>query len=280
MSGLVSFVGAGPGAVDLLTVRATRRLAQADVVVWASSLVSEEALELAPATAARFDSATMTLEDVLAVYAAHPDARVVRLHSGDPALYGAVQEQVDWCEATGRPYELVPGVSSLAAAAAVVGRELTIPGVSQTVVVTRLPARTTASMPDAEALAAYAATGCSLAVFLSGARPEALEQALLEPPSAYRPDTPAAVVVRASWPDQQVHRCQLAELAATMRATGTTLTVLVLVGEFLRADPGRSHLYSPAFAHTFRKRSLPGSTAGRPATSRGTRRQAAEPRRS
>jgi precorrin-4/cobalt-precorrin-4 C11-methyltransferase len=264
-SGLISFVGAGPGAPDLVTLRAADRLGQADLVIWASSLVPRAVLAHARPGAEVLDSAGMTLEDVLAVYRAHPEARIVRLHSGDPAVYGALQEQLDWCRAEGRPFEIVPGVSSLAAAAAAVGRELTLPGVAQSVVLTRLPQRTAASMPPGESLGAFAATGCTLAVFLSAARPAALQEALLAPPSAYRPDTPAAIVVRASWPDQQVVRTEVGRLAEDLRATGQTTTVLVLVGDALAEGGRRSHLYAPSFAHRFRRRSLPGSTRGRPA---------------
>jgi precorrin-4/cobalt-precorrin-4 C11-methyltransferase len=262
---VISFVGAGPGAADLITLRGAARLERADVVVWASSLVPEALLSHAGAAAQVYDSATMTLEDVLAVYAAHPEAAIVRLHSGDPSLYGAIQEQIDWCLAEGREFEVVPGVSSLGAAAAAVGRELTVPQVAQSVVVTRLPSRTSRSMPESETLAAFAATGCTLAVFLSAARPEALAEALLEPPSRYRTDTPAAIVVRATWPDEQVVHTTVGALAEDLRATGATTTVLVLVGPALEGAAARSHLYSPVFAHAHRRRSLPGTTSGRPA---------------
>lgn len=262
---MISFVGAGPGAADLVTLRGAARLGAADVVVWASSLVPEALLDHVGAAAHVYDSATMTLEDVLAVYEADPEAAIVRLHSGDPSLYGAIQEQIDWCDAHGRDYEIVPGVSSLGAAAAALGRELTIPQVAQSVVVTRLAERTTTSMPEHETLGAFAATGCTLAVFLSAARPEALAAELLAPPSRYTEKTPAAIVVRASWPDERVVPTTLGTLAAEMRATGATKTVLVLVGPALEGAAMRSHLYSPDFAHAHRRRSLPGSTAGRPA---------------
>lgn len=264
---MISFVGAGPGAPDLVTIRAGDRLAAADVVVWASSLVPEEVLAHARPDAVVHDSAAMTLEDVLGVYAAHPDARIVRLHSGDPSLYGAVQEQVDWCEATGRPFEIVPGVSSVAAAAAALGRELTAPQVAQSVVLTRLPGRTAASMPAGETIAGFAASGATLAVFLSAARPVELQRELLAPGSAYTPDTPAAVVVRASWPDERVVRTTVGSLAAALAATGADRTVLVLVGDALgpSTSVARSRLYAPEFAHRFRRRSTPGSTVGRPA---------------
>ena len=271
MTPLISFVGAGPGAPDLITLRGAARLAAADVVIWASSLVPAELLTHANDTAVVFDSATMTLEDVLAVYEAHPGSAIVRLHSGDPALYGAIQEQIDWCLGHERSFEIVPGVSSLSAAAALAGRELTIPTISQSVVVTRLANRTSASMPERESIGAFAATGCTLAVFLSAARPDALQEALLEPPSVYGENTPAVVVVRATWPDEQVVATTLGLLADAIRSTGATTTVLVLVGDALTGAAVRSHLYSPDFAHGHRRRSLSGSTAGRPARRRARR---------
>ena len=262
---MISFVGAGPGAPDLITLRGRDRLAAADVVVWASSLVPEALLAHARPGAEVHDSKSMTLEDVLAVYAAHPGVAIVRLHSGDPAVYGAIQEQIDWCVENERDFEVVPGVSSLAAAAAALGRELTIPGVSQSVVLTRLAGRTADSMPERESVAAFSALGATMAVFLSAARPRELRDALLAAGSAYAPDTPAAVVVRASWPDQRVATTTVGGLAETLEELGARTTVLVLVGGALEGLAGRSHLYSPGFAHQFRRRSRPGTTAGRPA---------------
>jgi precorrin-4/cobalt-precorrin-4 C11-methyltransferase len=268
---VISFVGAGPGAPDLLTLRGCDRLGTADIVVWASSLVPAEVLAHTAADALVHDSASMTLEDVLGVYAAHPDAAIVRLHSGDPSVYGAIQEQIDWCMANGRPFEVVPGVSSLGAAAAALGRELTLPGVSQSVVITRLAGRTAASMPPDQSVSDYAPHGATLAVFLSAARPAELRDELLGPGSGYGPDTPAAVVVRASWPDEVVVTTTVGRLADDLAATGATTTVLVLVGPALADLPAaRSHLYSPTFAHRFRRRSTPGTTTGRPAIRSGT----------
>lgn len=279
---MISFVGAGPGAADLITLRGRDRLAAADVVVWASSLVPEAVLGHAPVTADIHDSASMTLEDVFAVYGAHPRAAIVRLHSGDPSLYGAIGEQIEWCRAHNRAFEIVPGVSSLAAAAAALGRELTLPGVSQSVVLTRLGGRTTASMGERESVSAFARHGSTMAVFLSAARPAQLQDELLAGGRGYEPNTPAAVVVRASWPDQQVELTTAGAVAATLTGTGARTTALVLVGPALEgplsgeASPGpagddaserprRSHLYSPTFAHGFRRASTPGSTTGRPA---------------
>jgi precorrin-4/cobalt-precorrin-4 C11-methyltransferase len=260
---VISFVGAGPGAADLITLRGHDRLAGAEVVIWASSLVPAELLGHAPATAVIHDSAAMTLEDVLAVYAAHDDgARIVRLHSGDPALYGAIREQLDWCAANRRTFEIVPGVSSFSAAAAALERELTVPRVSQSLVITRLAGRTEASMPEREGVLQFAAHGSTMAVFLSGARPAQLQAELLD--GGYPPETPAAVVVRVSWPDEQIVRTTVGELASTMGRVRATRTVLVLVGDALGDEPAaRSHLYSPAYAHAFRRRSAPGSTVGR-----------------
>ena len=265
---MISFVGAGPGAPDLITLRGAARLAQADVVVWASSLVPAAVLDHAPDTAEVHDSKAMTLEDVLGVYDRHPHARIVRLHSGDPSLYGAIQEQIDWCIERGRPFEIVPGVTSLSAAAAALGRELTVPGTSQSVVATRVAGRTAGSMPARESVGAFAAVGGTMAVFLSAAQPEAVQAALLSPGSAYSSDTPAAIVIRATWPDEQVIRTTVGALAERLRASGATMTALVVVGPALGQGAGsgtRSHLYSPGFAHTFRRRSLPGTVAGRPA---------------
>lgn len=263
---MISFVGAGPGAADLITVRGAQRLAAADVVVWASSLVPEALLSHCRDGVAVHDSATMTLEDVIAVYAAHDDATpIVRLHSGDPSLYGAIAEQLDWCVAQERSWEIVPGVSAVSAAAAAVGRELTVPGISQSLVLTRLAGRTSASMPAGEGVAAFASHGATMAVFLSGARPDELQAELLAPGSGYDAATPAAIVVRATWPDEQVVRTTVGALADDVRTTGATMTVLVLVGEALAEAPvaQRSHLYEPTYTTAYRLRSSPGSTEGR-----------------
>ena len=147
---MISFVGAGPGAPDLITLRGAQRLGAADVVIWASSLVPEALLTHARPDAEVHDSAVMTLEDVIETYRRHPDAAIVRLHSGDPTIYGAVQEQIDWCLANQRSFEIVPGVTSLTAAAAALQRELTVPAVAQSVVITRLGGRTRDSMPLSE----------------------------------------------------------------------------------------------------------------------------------
>jgi precorrin-4/cobalt-precorrin-4 C11-methyltransferase len=267
---VISFVGAGPGAADLLTLRGADRLRNAEVVVWASSLVPDAVLEHCRGDVALHDSAVMTLEDVIDVYADADDATaIVRLHSGDPSVYGAIAEQLDWCRANDRSFEVVPGVMSVSAAAAALQRELTVPQLSQSVVLTRLAGRTEASMRQGEGVAAFASAQVSMAVFLSGARPDELEAELL---TGYPPDTPAAVVVRVTWPDETIVRTTVGELAAAIRAKGADRTVLVLVGEALRAAPvpARSHLYSPAHGTSFRLPSRNGSTVGRPSRRRRT----------
>jgi precorrin-4/cobalt-precorrin-4 C11-methyltransferase len=268
---VISFVGAGPGAADLITLRGARRLAEAEVVIWASSLVPEALLQHCQAGTRLHDSATMTLEDVLDVYRQYPETTpIVRLHSGDPTIYGTIGEQMDWCLAHDRSWEIVPGVSSLAAAAAAAGRELTQPGVAQSVVLTRLAGRTRASVPDHESVAALAAHGATMAIFLSAARPDELARELLAPGSAYHPATPAVIVVRASWPDERVIHTSVGGLAAALRASGTTMTVLVLVGDAFAPGPTarRSRLYAPSHSTAYRLRSPKGSTSGRPSARR------------
>ena len=268
---MISFVGAGPGAEDLITLRGAERLSRASVVIWASSLVPEALLAHCGPGVEVHDSATMTLEDVLDVYGSRREAdRVVRLHSGDPSIYGAIGEQIDWCLENGRSWEVVPGVTSVSAASALLGRELTQPGVSQSVVLTRLAGRTAASMPSGEGPAAFSVHGSTMAVFLSAARPDELEAELLASGSAYGPGTPAAIVIRATWPDERVIMTTVGELSRSLKAAGSTLTVLVLIGEALAAKSvaRRSHLYAPEYTTTYRLRSKPGTTTGRPSARR------------
>lgn len=263
--GVISFVGAGPGAADLLTLRGAQRLAAADVVVWASSLVPAEVLGHCRDDVAVHDSAGMTLEDVLDLYAAHPGATIVRLHSGDVSLYSALTEQLAWCAEHGRAFEIVPGVGSLAAAAATAGVELTVPGVAQSTVLTRLGGgRTATSMPDGETVAAFARHGTTMAVYLSAARPGSLRDELL---AGYPPETPAVVVAKASWPDETVINTTVDGLADALAASGIRTAALVLVGPALGSSghsDRRSRLYDPAYSHGCRRRSAAGTTTGRP----------------
>lgn len=246
----VWFIGAGPGAEDLLTLRGARLIGEADVVVWARSLVKEEVLEHASPGAEIFESTNVPLEKVRELYerAASEELRIARVHSGDPSLWGAVLEQIEICEELGLDWEIVPGVSSLGAAAAAIGRELTVPEVAQSVIVTRRASRT--PMPDGETIAEFARLGTTMAIFMSAARPRALQDDLIE--GGYDEDTPCAVVYRATWPDEVVIRCELSDLAARIREAGFNRQALVLVGPGLGSGGTRSHLYSPEFSHRFR----------------------------
>lgn len=251
---MISFVGAGPGAADLITLRGAQRLAAADVVVWAASLVPDEVLGHCRAGVEVHDSKTMTLDDVCAVYAGHPDAAIVRLHSGDPTIYSAIGEQIAWCRANDREFEIVPGVGSLSATAAAAGAELTIPGVAQSVVLTRLASGTRASMPDRETVQAFAATGATLAVYLSVGHVEELARRLLADGTAFDASTPVVAAYRVTWPDERLVRTTVGDLAADVRAAGFTATTLFLIGEALAlaAPPRRSHVYAPDYTTRFR----------------------------
>jgi precorrin-4/cobalt-precorrin-4 C11-methyltransferase len=274
--GKVWFIGAGPGAPDLLTLRGVRLIGEADVVIWARSLVNEEVLEHARDGAEVVESTTIPLEVVRELYerAVNEDLKVARVHSGDPTIYGAVMEQIELCDEIGLPWEIVPGVSSLGAAAAAIGRELTVPEVSQSVILAREEDESTGPktgeeahprsspviltrrasrtpMPEGEDIKSFAAHGTTMAIFLSAARPRALQEELLE--GGYSPDTPCAVVYKASWPDEQVTECPLEELADRIREAGFTRQALILVGPGLAAGGTRSHLYSPRFSHMFRR---------------------------
>lgn len=252
----VWFIGAGPGAPDLLTIRAARLIGEADVVVWARSLVDEGVLEHARPDAEIMESTTIPLEGVRDFYerAIEEDLTIARLQSGDPSLWGAVLEQIEVCEELGVPWEIVPGVSALGAAAAAIGRELTVPEIAQSVILTRRASRT--PMPEGEDIKSFAAHGTTMAIFLSAARPRLLQEELIE--GGYAPQTPCAVVYKASWPDQQIIECRLEELADRVREAGFTRQALVFVGPGLEAGGTRSHLYHPEFSHSFRKATLEG----------------------
>ncbi|MFB7497728.1 precorrin-4 C(11)-methyltransferase [Streptomyces sp. NPDC056161] len=251
-TGKVTFVGAGPGAADLLTFRAARAIAEADVVIWAASLVQAEVLEHARADARILDSAALALEDVVAVYEqAHAEGlRVARVHSGDPALWGGTQEQLDRCAEIGIETEIVPGVSAFSAVAALAGRELTVPEVAQSVVLTRLGGGKT-PMPPGEEVREFARHGTTMAVFLSAARSGQLVRELLE--GGYPTDTPVVVAYRATWPDELVARCTIGTLEETVKEHRLWKHTLFLVGPALAARGTRSHLYHPGHFHGFRK---------------------------
>jgi precorrin-4/cobalt-precorrin-4 C11-methyltransferase len=247
----VWFIGAGPGAPDLLTIRGAKLIEEADVIVWARSLVHEGVLEHAHPDVEIVESTTIPLEGVRELYerAVLEDLKIARVHSGDPSLWGAVLEQIEMCEELELDWEIIPGVSSLGAAAASIGRELTVPEISQSVILTRRASRT--PMPEGEDIKSFAAHGTTMAIFLSAARPRLLQEELLE--GGYAPDTPCAIVYKASWPDELIIECPLAKLADRVREAGFTRQALVFVGPGLRAGGTRSHLYHPEFSHSFRK---------------------------
>ena len=253
MTGLVSFVGAGPGAADLITLRAAQRIADADIVIWAASLVHEDVLRHAAPDALVVNSAEHSLEGITGHYerAARDGLRVARIHSGDPALWGGTQEQVELCERLGLEIEVVPGVSSFTAVAALVGRELTIPEVAQSVVLTRLEGGKT-PMPPRESVRAFAEHGTTMALFLSAARTKQLQDELLAG-GAYDVGTPCVVAYAATWPDELVFECRLGELAEKVREHKLYKHTLVLVGPALAAGGTRSHLYHPGHFHEHRR---------------------------
>ena len=247
----VHFVGAGPGAPDLITVRGRRLIGEADVIVYAGSLVNPALLEGARAGCRLHDSATMTLQETLAVCA---DAErrgwtTVRLHSGDPSLYGAIHEQMRGLDRLGIGYDVCPGVSSFSAAAAALRLEYTVPQVTQSVVITRMPGRT--PMPDGETVAGFARHGSSMVIFLSAGLLEGLTGELVEGGRA--PDEPAAIVCRASWPDEQVVRCTVGTLAQAAAEHGISSTALIVVGPCLGGADTVSRLYADDFTTGFRQ---------------------------
>jgi precorrin-4/cobalt-precorrin-4 C11-methyltransferase len=239
----VYFVGAGPGAADLLTVRALRLIEAAPVILYAGSLVPAEVLTAARADARLVDTADLDLAAIIAelVAADRDGLDVVRLHSGDPSIFSAIAEQARRLDAAGVAWTIVPGVPAFAAAAAALRQELTLPGVGQTVVLTRTAARAT-PMPPGEELAALGATGATLVLHLAVQNIDQVSRDLLP---HYGPDCPAAVVARASWPDEVVLRCALADLAGQVRAAGIRRTAIIVVGRVLADGSFReSHLYS------------------------------------
>lgn len=252
MPGSVVFVGAGPGAADLITLRGARAIAEADIVVWAASLVHADVLDHARPDAEVVDSSELAVEGVLPLYerAAREDLLVARVHSGDPSLWGAVQEQVERCDALGLHVEIVPGVSAFSALAAHVGRELTVPEVAQSVILTRLGGGKT-PMPERESIREFARFGTTMAIFLSAARTRQLQDELVE--GGYAEDTPVVIGYRVTWPDEVVVRATVGTLAEVVREHRFWKHTLFLVGAALGAEGTRSHLYHPGHFHGFRR---------------------------
>ena len=250
---MVHFVGAGPGAPDLITLRGAELLKTADVVIYAGSLVNPELLRLTKTGCAVYNSATMTLGEVLDVMERAEAAgwTTVRLHTGDPSLYGAIREQTDALREKGVVWDVTPGVSSFCGAAAALGAEYTLPGVSQSLIITRLAGRT--GVPERESLRSMASHGASMAIFLSSGMLGRVREELLA--GGYSAETPAALVYKATWPEEKTVRCTVGTLPEAAEAEGVRKTALVLVGDFLDAPYEKSRLYDPSFATEFREKS-------------------------
>ena len=248
---MVHFVGAGPGAPDLITLRGAEYLKQADVVIYAGSLVNPVLLGMCREDCKIYNSAEMTLEQVIAVMkqAEAEGKTTLRLHTGDPCLYGAIREQMDMLDALGIPYDDTPGVSSFCGAAAAIHGEYSLPGVSQSVIITRMAGRT--PVPEKERLSKLAEHWATMVLFLSAGLLEDVEQELLQ--GAYTENTPAAIVYKATWPEEKVLYCTVGTLAKSVVETGIRKTALILVGDFLQSSYERSKLYDPAFTTEFRE---------------------------
>lgn len=250
---MIYFVGAGSGAPDLITIRGAKLIQQADVIVYAGSLVNPALLEDKKESCMVYNSAVMTLEQVMDVMipASKAGKLVVRLHTGDPCVYGAHREQMDVLDREGLAYEVVPGVSSFCGAAAALKAEYTLPDVSQTVILTRMEGRT--PVPPKEKIELLAAHGATMVIFLSAGQLEMLSQRLTE--GGYAPDTPAAIVYKATWPDEKVIRTTVSGLAQAAETHQVTKTALITVGGFLGNEYQRSKLYDPSFTTEFREAS-------------------------
>ena len=263
---MIHFVGAGPGAEDLITVRGQRYLEQADVVIYAGSLVNPGLLKSTKETCEIYNSAKMTLEEVLEVMeqaereraveailfaqAEREQKMTVRLHTGDPCLYGAIREQMDHLDELGIAYDSCPGVSSFCGAAAALNLEYTLPEVSQSVVITRMEGRT--PVPAKEKVATFASHNATMVLFLSTGLLEKLEGQLIE--GGYKEDTPAAIVYKATWPEEESYICTVSTLAETAKAHGITKTALIIVGDVVTHHTyERSKLYDPEFTTEFRQ---------------------------
>lgn len=250
---MITFVGAGPGAEDLITVRGQRLLQSADIVIYAGSLVNPGLLSLCRKECEIYNSAKMTLEEVMEVMERGEKEKkeIVRLHTGDPCLYGAIREQMDELDRCGISFEVCPGVSSFCGAAAALEAEYTLPGISQSVVITRMAGRT--PVPEKESIRSFAAHQSTMVIFLSTGMLRQLSEELIR--GGYPADTPAAIVYKATWPEEKVLRCTVADLAETAEAENVTKTALIVVGGVLDGKYERSKLYDPSFTTEFRKAS-------------------------
>ncbi len=250
---MVYFVGAGSGAVDLITVRGMRLLEKAEVIIYAGSLVNPELLTYAKTNCEIYNSAKMTLEEVIEVMklAEQSGKDTVRLHTGDPSIYGAIREQMDILDKWDIKYESCPGVSACFGAAASLNLEYTLPSISQSLIITRMEGKT--PVPEKESIESFAAHGASMAIYLSTGMLEELTDRLVK--GGYTWDTPAAIVYKATWPEEETYICTIETLAETAKEHHITKTALILIGEVLGPKTfERSRLYAPDFETEFRKK--------------------------
>jgi precorrin-4/cobalt-precorrin-4 C11-methyltransferase len=247
---MIYFIGAGPGDPGLITVKGARLLAEVDVVIYAGSLVNPEVLQYCRPGIEIYNSAGMNLQEIMSIMitAVRNNKKVARLHTGDPSLYGAIQEQIDALIAEDIPFTIIPGVSAFFAAAAAIPRELTLPGISQTVILTRIEGRT--SVPEEEKLSALAAHQCTMCIFLSIHLIDHVVGELLA--GGYSSDTPIVVVEKASWPEERVVKGTLANISELTKEANITRTAMILVGRAFGADYRPSNLYDANFAHGYR----------------------------
>ena len=249
---MIHFVGAGSGAEDLITVRGSRLLGEADVIIYAGSLVNPQLLNYKKDGCAVYDSAKMTLEEVIAVMkeAEEKGLATVRLHTGDPCVYGAIREQMDLLDEAGIRYDYCPGVSAFCGAASALNLEYTLPGISQTVIITRMAGRT--PVPEKEEIAKLAAHQSTMVIFLSTGMLEALSERLIA--GGYSEQTPAAIVYKATWPDERSYICTVGTLAQCAKDNNVTKMALIIVGDTVaQTGYNRSELYHPAFSTEFRQ---------------------------
>lgn len=248
---MIYIVGAGPGAEDLITIRGVELLKKADTIIYAGSLVNPGLLKYAKDVCSIYDSAKMTLEEVISVMEKDdgPNKIIVRLHTGDPCIYGAIREQMDILDSKGMEYEYVPGVSSFIGAASALKAEYTLPNVSQTVILTRMAGRT--PVPEKEEIKSLASHQATMIIFLTSTMLKELSRRLIE--GGYSPDTPAAIVYKATWPDQKVIRTTVENIAIEAEKEGINKMALICVGNFLGDNYDRSKLYHPEFTHLFRE---------------------------
>lgn len=250
----IHFVGAGSGAADLITLRGKKYLEEADTIIYAGSLVNPQLLDYAKAGCSIYNSAKMTLEEVLEVMLrdVRADKQVVRLHTGDPCLYGAIREQMDVLDEEKIPYDYCPGVSSFCGAASALNLEYTLPEISQSVIITRMAGRT--PVPEKESIESFAAHHATMVVFLSTGLLEELSQRLID--GGYSADTPAAIVYKATWEDEKSFVCTVGTLAETAKKNNITKTALMIIGDVVNCSHyDRSKLYDPAFTTEFREAS-------------------------